>query len=73
MNIPKKIVVLSLIPHTVGDTLLLTPMFKILKKNFPNSYVGVTSSPFNSDLLKNHPDIDKIMINMFMVFPLFGV
>lgn len=55
-----KILILNLIPNTIGDTLFLTPLFSVLKRN--KHTVHTTVSPLNYDLIKENKDLDKIII-----------
>ena len=56
-----KILILNLIPNTIGDNLFLTPMFRILKKNYATSRLDVTVSSLNYELFENNKNIDKLI------------
>lgn len=56
-----KILILNLIPNTIGDNLFLTPMFRILKKNYATSRLDVTVSSLNYKLFENNKNIDKLI------------
>jgi len=58
---PERIAILNLIPNTIGDSLLLTPVFRILKKEFPKSSLVVTGAKNTEELFKNNPYIDEIL------------
>jgi heptosyltransferase II len=55
-----KILILNLIPNTVGDTLFLTPLFRVLKGK--GHEVHVTVSPLNKMLLENNSDVDNLIV-----------
>lgn len=61
-RVVRSIVIINLIPNTIGDSLFLTPVFSILKRNFPNVQLAVTASPVSYELFENHPDLDRIII-----------
>lgn len=46
----------------IGDMILLTPVFSALKENFKNVEITVIASKHNHFVLKNNPNIDKILI-----------
>ena len=48
-------------PDRIGDVVLSTPVFRTLKKSFPNSFVGALVSPYTSPLLKRNPYIDTVI------------
>jgi ADP-heptose:LPS heptosyltransferase len=45
-----------------GDTLWATPALRALKQNFPESYVGVLTSPLGREVLKNNPHVDEFFV-----------
>lgn len=47
----------------IGDMIITTPVFRELKKSFPNIKIIVLASKSNSDVLKNNPFVDEIFIN----------
>ncbi len=53
----KNIVILNLIANTVGDTLMMSPLIQILKRNSPQARVICTASPQNAPLLNGLPDL----------------
>ena len=57
----KKILILNMMPNTLGDTVLLTPMFKIIKKNYPDSFLAVTVPRKFNILFKNNPYLNEII------------
>jgi len=46
----------------IGDTLFSTPVFRILKKNFPNKKIIAILNPKNYELFETNPYIDEIML-----------
>jgi len=57
----KRFLVLNLITDTIGDTLFLSPVFKVIKNNYPDSFVACTISPKNQELLENCPHLDELI------------
>jgi len=56
----KKIVCFS--NTAIGDTIFNTPVFRILKKNFPDKELVVLMNPRNYQLFETNPYIDKIIL-----------
>lgn len=48
---------------TLGDMILATPAFSLIKKEFPNAQLHVFSGRKGSDVLKFNPYVDKVLIN----------
>jgi len=46
----------------IGDTLFNTPVFRSLKKHFPNKKLIVVMNPNNYKLFENNPYIDDIIL-----------
>lgn len=46
----------------LGDTIIITPLFKAIKKAYPNSIVDVLVGPDNGSVLANNPFIDNIFV-----------
>lgn len=46
----------------IGDMVLSTPVFKALKKIFPNAKLTVLASEKNYEILQNNPNVDEILI-----------
>lgn len=57
----KRILVLNMIANTIGDSLFVTPLFRTLKKRFPESHIAVTATSTNRDLFTNNPYLDEII------------
>lgn len=45
----------------IGDMICTTPVFREIKKTYPNSKLGVVLDPVTAPLLKNNPHIDEII------------
>jgi heptosyltransferase-2 len=45
----------------VGDTVMITPIARELKKTFPDCFVATLTQPSTSAVLMNNPNIDKIL------------
>lgn len=45
----------------IGDFILLTPLFPLLKKYFPNIYITVLASKYNHKLFSQLPDVDEVI------------
>ncbi|MBN2368100.1 glycosyltransferase family 9 protein [Candidatus Woesearchaeota archaeon] len=56
----RKILILNLIPNTIGDNILITPMLNILKKNFPQASLDLTVSKLNGELFYKNENINKL-------------
>ncbi len=46
----------------IGDVILALPLVQVLRRNFPNSKIDFMLIPKTSELLKNHPDIDEVIV-----------
>lgn len=46
----------------IGDMLLITPLFKILKQNIPGLYLAVLASNYNQQALLNNPYVDDVFV-----------
>ncbi len=46
----------------IGDVILALPLLQVLRRNFPNSKIDFMLIPKTSELLKNHPDVDEVII-----------
>lgn len=46
----------------IGDVILALPLVQVLRRNFPNSKIDFMLIPKTSELLKNHPDVDEVII-----------
>lgn len=46
----------------VGDMTLSTPVFKALKKRYPDAKITVLASEKNQDILLNNPYVDEILV-----------
>lgn len=57
-----RILLMNMMPNTVGDSILITPMFRIIKKNYPNCFLAATVTPRLADLFRNNKYLDKIIV-----------
>ncbi len=46
----------------IGDIVVTTPMFRILKKAHPELFIGVLASQSNADMIRHDPLVDRIHI-----------
>jgi len=57
----KRILILNLVPNTVGDSIIMLPLFSILKKHFPRSIIVATADSTTKDLWQDNKEIDEII------------
>lgn len=50
-------------PDRVGDVVLITPLVRALRKQYPNGTIGVLVRPYTADVLRNNPYIDHILLD----------
>lgn len=52
------------IPHlaTIGDLVCATPVFRAIKKQYPESFVAVVVTKMTAGIIKNNPYIDDVVI-----------
>lgn len=60
MNNYPKIAILRL--GTIGDLILSTPMFSLIKENYPNASISVIVGNRNKFVLESNPNVDKLII-----------
>ncbi|MBI4151173.1 glycosyltransferase family 9 protein, partial [Candidatus Woesearchaeota archaeon] len=58
----KRICILNLIPNTLGDSLYLIGITRVIKKNMPNATIAITCAPLTEQLLKHEPTISELKI-----------
>jgi len=46
----------------IGDTVLSTPVFELIKKVFPDSYLGVMVRPYTVPLIQDNPFVDQVIV-----------
>lgn len=63
---PKKILVIKL--AAAGDTVLMVPALRALRKNYPNAQIDWWVSPINAEIAQTNPFVDK-----FWVFAVTGI
>lgn len=47
----------------IGDMIITTPVFRELKKYYPNIEINILASKSNHIILKNNPYVDKVYLN----------
>jgi ADP-heptose:LPS heptosyltransferase len=57
----KKVLILNLVPNTLGDSIIMTPMFSIIKKNYPSAFVAATADNMTKELWSGNKEIDEII------------
>ncbi len=60
MRFPKKILLIRL--SSIGDIILTTPVYRLIKKNYPHSEIHVITKQKYGDLLAYSPYIDKLFL-----------
>jgi len=58
----KRILLLNMMPDTLGDTVLITPFLRMIKKNYPKSFLAITTPKKFYEIFKNNPYIDEVLI-----------
>lgn len=58
----KKIKILILRLKPIGDTVLISPVFRNIKKTYPQAKISVIIYPMAYDVIKNNPNVDKVII-----------
>jgi len=46
----------------IGDVLLTTPVFKVLRVNFPDSFIAVMVTPITREIVEGNPYIDEVIV-----------
>jgi heptosyltransferase-2 len=46
----------------IGDVVLTLPLLQVLRRNFPEAKIDFMLIPKTAELLKNHPDVDEVII-----------
>lgn len=57
-----RILLMNMMPNTVGDSVFLTAMFRIVKNNYPNCFLAVTVAQRLQHLYQNNKYLDKIIV-----------
>ena len=57
-----KVLVLNLIPNTVGDTLMFIPVIDNIRAAMPSAEIHVTAAPLSQQLLATVPSIDHHIV-----------
>lgn len=56
----RKILIRSV--NWIGDAILTTPAISALRKNFPMAEISILAKPYVSEIFKENPDIDDIIL-----------
>lgn len=46
----------------IGDVVLSTPVIKVLRDNYPKSYIAIMVSPFTCELVQGNPYLNEVII-----------
>lgn len=57
----KKILVIR--TDRIGDMLVSTPVFKVLRKVYPDAHIAALVNPYTKDILLHNPYIDEIIVD----------
>ncbi|MBN1502649.1 glycosyltransferase family 9 protein [Candidatus Woesearchaeota archaeon] len=57
----KRILILNLVPNTIGDSILLLSFFNILRKNYGTAFIAVTADGMSKELWKDNNEINEII------------
>ena len=53
--------ILVLVPNWIGDCLMITPMIRALRDNFPKSHIGILANKRVRDVFRNNPFINEVI------------
>ncbi len=60
--------ILLIRPDHFGDLIMTTPVFHALKQQAPDAHISVMVGPWSSEVIKRHPDIDRVLTCPFPGF-----
>ena len=60
-KLPKNPKFLIIKLRSIGDVVYNTAVYTPLKKSFPDCHLTVLVEPFSLDIVRNHPDIDRVL------------
>jgi ADP-heptose:LPS heptosyltransferase len=60
--------ILLLRPDHLGDLILTTPVFQVLKQQAPDAHLSVMVGPWSREVIEHHSDIDRILTCPFPGF-----
>ncbi|KPL01354.1 MAG: hypothetical protein AMJ91_00305 [candidate division Zixibacteria bacterium SM23_73_3] len=63
LNLTGKERLLVIRTDRVGDVVLSTPVLEAIKSRFPQSYLAMMVSPYATDVVKNNPNLDDVIID----------
>lgn len=55
----------------IGDTLMATPLFRSLRRSFPDAYIAALTSDKATDVLKYNPHVDEVLSLRHRHLPFF--
>lgn len=50
----------------IGDLILATPVISTLRANYQDAYIGILVSKYAEDVVKNNPEINKVITDEFI-------
>lgn len=56
---PKRILLIK--THAIGDTLIITPVMKALRRKFPDAYIVLLTGKSPGEIMEGNPDINEIL------------
>ncbi len=59
---PEKLKILVIQTAKIGDMVCTTPVFREIKKKYPDCYLTALVTSKTKDILKNNPRIDEIIL-----------
>ncbi len=62
IKIPEDTRILICRTDRIGDVVLSLPLIKILREQFPHSYLGFMCRPYTQDLVRGNPYLDEILV-----------
>lgn len=45
----------------IGDVILTTPLFKVLRHNFPKAYIAAVVQPYTKEIIEGNPNVDEVI------------
>lgn len=57
--------ILLIRPDHLGDVVLATPVLRALREHVPEAHVTMMVGPWSHDVVKNHPDVDDLIVCPF--------
>ena len=63
-KLPKNPKILIIKLRSIGDVVYNTAVYTPLKKSFPGCHLTVLVEHFSLDIVRNHPDIDRVLATL---------